>query len=315
MSDERSEHENASRARTERDRRLRARRGLAIYFAVLVPLSAVLETRMILGDGSSWVVSALMWTPGAASIVARLILREGFADVSFRLGGRRGVKAVGIALLFPIVIGLISYGIAWTVGLVHFTPQPDTFSARFVGDSTPPMLVFVINLALAATVVAVFSRPRRRRRRDRLARVHAHAADRCRRAEACPGERRDLGSVARAAHPGRGLPGRSAANGLGSPLDGRSRSNELRARTAAAGDGQYLAGDHAARGLEQHHSGCVRSGEHRPWCDAVGRRVGNSRRAHHDCGGGCLHARPLDGPQIARSSRDMTLRQPAAPRA
>ena len=45
---------------------------------------------MILGDSSSWLVSALMWTPGAASIVARLMLREGFADVSFRVGGRRG---------------------------------------------------------------------------------------------------------------------------------------------------------------------------------------------------------------------------------
>jgi uncharacterized protein len=134
----------------------RARRGLAIYFAILVPLSGVLETRMILGDSSSWLVSALMWTPGVASIVARLILREGFADVSFRLG-RQGVKAIGIALLFPIVIGLISYGIAWTIGLVHFTPRPDTFSARFVGDSTPPVLVFVVNLALAATVIAVLS--------------------------------------------------------------------------------------------------------------------------------------------------------------
>ena len=138
-------------------------------------------------------------------------------------------------------------------------------------------------------------RPRRRRRRDRLARVHAHAADRCRRAQAGPGERRDLGSVARAAHPGRSVPGRSAANGLGSALDGRSHIDELRVRAAAAGDGQHLAGDHAARGLEQHHSGCVRSGE-QGQCDAVGRRVGNSRHAHHDCRGSCLHARPVDGP-------------------
>jgi uncharacterized protein len=135
----------------------RARRGLAIYFAILVPLSGVLETRMILGDRSAWLVSALMWTPGVASIVARLILHEGFADVSFRLGGRQGVKAIGIALLFPIVIGLIAYGIAWTVGLVHFTPQPAAFSARFVGGSTPPVLIFAINLALAATVVAVLA--------------------------------------------------------------------------------------------------------------------------------------------------------------
>jgi uncharacterized protein len=135
----------------------RARRGLAIYFAILVPLSAGFEMRMILGDHSAWLVSALMWTPGVASIVARLMLREGFGDVSFRLGGRQGVKAIGIALLFPIVIGVIAYGIAWTVGLVGFRPQPDALSARFVGDSAPPILVFLINLAFAATVIAVFS--------------------------------------------------------------------------------------------------------------------------------------------------------------
>jgi uncharacterized protein len=156
MSDERCEHKNASHGAPGHDTRLRARRGLAIYFAILVPLSAVLETRMILGGGSSW-VWALMWTPGAASIVTRLILREGFADVSFRVGGRLGLKAIGIALLFPIVIGLIAYGIAWTSGLVGFMPKPDAWSSRFVGDSTPPILVFVINLALAATIVAVFS--------------------------------------------------------------------------------------------------------------------------------------------------------------
>ena len=138
------------------DAQRHARRGLAIYFAVLVPFSAVFETLMIVGGGSSW-VAALMWTPGAASIIARLILREGFADVSFRLGGRRGAKAIVIAVLFPIVIGLISYGIAWTVGLAHFSPRPDALAAGFVGDSAPPIVVFVINLALAATVVAVFS--------------------------------------------------------------------------------------------------------------------------------------------------------------
>ena len=138
------------------DTQRQARRGLAIYFAVLVPFSAAFETLMIVGGGSAW-VWALMWTPGAASVLARLILREGFADVSFRLGGRRGARAILIAVLFPIVIGLISYGTAWTFGLAHFSPQPDALAAWFVGDSTPPIVVFVINLALAATVVAVFS--------------------------------------------------------------------------------------------------------------------------------------------------------------
>ena len=110
---------------------------------------------MILGN-LSW-FWALMWTPAAASVVARLVLREGFTDVSFRIGGSRGWKATMLALIFPIVFGLISYGIAWTTGLVHFNPRPIAMAARFVGDSAPPIVAFTANLAAAATVVTIFS--------------------------------------------------------------------------------------------------------------------------------------------------------------
>ena len=138
-----------------RGAQLQARRGLAIYFALLVPLSAVFEALMILQNLSwFWV---LMWAPAAASVVARLVLHEGFSDVSFRVGGRRGWKAIGFALIFPILVGLISYGTAWTTGLVHFSPQPISLAAPFLAESTPPVLVFVINLALAATVVTILS--------------------------------------------------------------------------------------------------------------------------------------------------------------
>jgi membrane protease YdiL (CAAX protease family) len=139
----------------ESDARLRARRGLAIYFVVLVSLTAVFETLMILGN-LSW-VWALMWTPAIASVVARLVLREGFADVSFRIGGSRGWKAIVLALVFPIVVGLMSYGIAWTTGLVHFNPQPIALAARFVGNTASPLVVFMTNLAIATTVVTIFS--------------------------------------------------------------------------------------------------------------------------------------------------------------
>jgi membrane protease YdiL (CAAX protease family) len=137
------------------DTRRRARRGLAVYFAVLVPLSAVFQALMIAGS-LSW-VWALMWAPAAASVVARLLLREGFADVSFRLGGRRGWKALGLALIFPIVLGLIAYGIAWTTGLVQFSPRPLGLAAPYVGGAASPAVVFVVNLAIAATIVTVFS--------------------------------------------------------------------------------------------------------------------------------------------------------------
>ena len=140
----------------EGDTRFRARRGLAIYFAVLVPLTAVFQAIIISTGNSSW-IWALMWSPAVASVVARLVLREGFADVSFRLGGRRGWKAIGLALIFPIVIGLIAYGIAWTIGLVRFGPEPLGLVAAYVGDSASPVVVFVLNLAVATTIVTIFS--------------------------------------------------------------------------------------------------------------------------------------------------------------
>ena len=134
--------------------RSQARRGLAIYFAVVVLLSAVFEGIIITGN-FLW-VWALMWTPAVASVVARLVLREGFADVSFRFGGRRTWKFIGLALVFPIVIGLIAYGIAWTTGLAQFSPQPVGLVASLVGDSASPVVVFLIMLALAATIGTIF---------------------------------------------------------------------------------------------------------------------------------------------------------------
>src|SRR5580700_5077334 len=76
------------------DPRARARRGLAVYFACLLVGTAICEGIMLragdsIGHHPACVV-ALMWTPGIASIVARVALREGFGDVSFWLRGRKG---------------------------------------------------------------------------------------------------------------------------------------------------------------------------------------------------------------------------------
>lgn len=139
----------------ESDRQKLALRGLAIYFIVLVPLSMVFETLMILGH-LSW-FWALMWTPAVASVVARLALREGFGDVSFRFGGSRGLKAILFALIFPIIIGLISYGIAWKTSVVHFNPQPLPLVAPFIGESSSPFVVLLLNISTAVTFVTIFS--------------------------------------------------------------------------------------------------------------------------------------------------------------
>jgi membrane protease YdiL (CAAX protease family) len=62
--------------------------------------------------------------PALASLVARLALREGFSDVSFRFGGRRGRNATLQAPILPVVVGLAAYGVTWTTGLAGFAPPP-----------------------------------------------------------------------------------------------------------------------------------------------------------------------------------------------
>jgi membrane protease YdiL (CAAX protease family) len=84
--------------------------------------------------------------------VARLVMREGIADVSFRFGGRRTLTYIALGLVFPIVVGFVSYGIAWTTGLAGFGPRPVGWVVAITGEDAAPVTVFVAALILAATV-------------------------------------------------------------------------------------------------------------------------------------------------------------------
>jgi uncharacterized protein len=118
---------------TSTDTRRRARRGLGIYFAILLPLTILIQAVIIsldLDGGANgmvaWLVliSALMFVPTISSVAARLILREGFGDVSFRFGGRRGRNVILLSLVFPVAVGIIAYGVGWATGLVGLRVPP-----------------------------------------------------------------------------------------------------------------------------------------------------------------------------------------------
>jgi membrane protease YdiL (CAAX protease family) len=120
-------------ADTDGDARRRARRGLAIYFAIVVVLTIPIEVGIIITHAVDNLIASLIWltgwaaVPTIASVVARLALKEGFSDVSFRFGGRRGRNAVLLAPILPVVVGALAYGIAWVTGLLsHFgSPAPE----------------------------------------------------------------------------------------------------------------------------------------------------------------------------------------------
>jgi membrane protease YdiL (CAAX protease family) len=79
-----------------------------------------------------------------ASVAARLALREGFSDVSFRFGGVRGLGAIGIALAFPVAVGIVAYGAAWATGLAGLDALPSA------GMVVPFAVGMGIGLVLAA---------------------------------------------------------------------------------------------------------------------------------------------------------------------
>lgn len=91
-------------------------------------------------------VLLLMWTPGLASIIARLALREGFADVSFGLRGGHGRRMLLLGWTWPLAVGIVAYGIAWTSGL-----------AAFSGSLPKLVLSIAINLSLGTVFGALFA--------------------------------------------------------------------------------------------------------------------------------------------------------------
>jgi CAAX protease family protein len=131
----------------------KARRGLAIYFTVLILGSGLLEWK-ILQRGESidklpLLILALMYVPAAASIVARLGLREGISDVSFGFGARDGLRALLLAWIYPIVVGTLAYGAAWITGLAKFQPPLPPASHLY---SSSPGINLVTSLVLSATL-------------------------------------------------------------------------------------------------------------------------------------------------------------------
>jgi membrane protease YdiL (CAAX protease family) len=107
---------------TSVEARRRARQGLAIYFAILVPLSAVVSAIAIAKGSVNWAIPA-MAVPALASIVARFVLHEGFAEIGWRLRDRKVLKYIGLGLVLPIVVGSVAYGTAWAAGLAAFRPD------------------------------------------------------------------------------------------------------------------------------------------------------------------------------------------------
>src|SRR5215218_4357327 len=132
------------------DLRRAARRWLAVFFVIVVVLSGAIEAYIIMNPeffGTLLGVLALMWSPALASVIARLVLREGFSDVSFRFGGLRTLPWYALGLGVPLAVGILAYGGAWLTGLVGFQGGAGAFLVGLVSAAT---WLAVLGLFLAA---------------------------------------------------------------------------------------------------------------------------------------------------------------------
>lgn len=135
----------------------RARRSVTLFLTLTLLISGLFQWLLLrTGDPIEQhvgLVLGLMWTPGLVSIALRIALREGFSDVSFRLGGWRGMRWSLWAWVYPLAIGGAAYGLAWATGLASFGfPERQTALAAFA-----PSTRFLVLLGLTVSIGVVLS--------------------------------------------------------------------------------------------------------------------------------------------------------------
>jgi membrane protease YdiL (CAAX protease family) len=134
--------------------RTKARRGLAIFFTVLVISAAFLEHSASFRSGilGQRFIVFYMWCVAGSSILARLILRESTSDVSFRWGGWATTRATLIATALPLVVGLTAYGISWSTGLAHFDAAQIPQTVFKIPIAGSPLVRFCKYLLISLTL-------------------------------------------------------------------------------------------------------------------------------------------------------------------
>ncbi|PFR53169.1 CPBP family intramembrane glutamic endopeptidase [Bacillus cereus] len=102
-----------------KDKIQRAKIGLQLFLSILFITSIILNVVVMITKSMPLIV-VYMFTPAISSILTRIILKEGFKDVSFSLGNLKIWKGIGLALLIPMIICGITYSIAWLSGIARF---------------------------------------------------------------------------------------------------------------------------------------------------------------------------------------------------
>lgn len=132
----------------------KARRGLAIFFAVLIPCSVLLarDAGLLSEFLGKHFILIYMWCVAGASIVARLFMRESSRDISFRWTRRLTSRAMLVGTALSLGVGLIAYGISWSTGLVRFSAAGIPHAVFGIALTGPPAARFCLYLLISLTI-------------------------------------------------------------------------------------------------------------------------------------------------------------------
>lgn len=146
-----------------REQMKQAKYFIVAVFALSLPIYIVFLASGRPVQESGGLIFLLMWTPAAAAAALRIaggnLFRRRSSDSvpmrrrgvnSLKLGFPRGHRgaiaaACGLAILFPIAAGMISYGAAWKIGMAEFTGEGG--------------LQFLLSILRAAVLGSLFSIP------------------------------------------------------------------------------------------------------------------------------------------------------------
>jgi membrane protease YdiL (CAAX protease family) len=126
-----------------------ARRGLLLFFPLLIALSTLFYW-LIIVKHDNVAMALFMWTPGSAALATRLILREKF-PTSTLFFNKRLLQPLAVALLAPLTIGLLAYGLAWKTGitpLVHFHASANIAALLSLTDTSSSLFALAGSLLL-----------------------------------------------------------------------------------------------------------------------------------------------------------------------
>lgn len=132
---------------------------LLVFAAVLIVLSAVFELDIARNGLTPQRYVPLVYVPALAALAARIASGTSFAAGSFSLTGR-ALRGARLGILYPMLVAVPAYGIAWLTGLGRFVPAAThPLGFPILGDTTATRLLAhaVISLTVAPLVLGILA--------------------------------------------------------------------------------------------------------------------------------------------------------------